>query len=71
MHRGQYHPHFSQGLPQFINQPLPDPNSIIGFDKILDPKEATVIADFSGPHDNFGEATKLPRDIDERFQDSK
>ena len=30
VHRGQYHPHLSQGIPQFLNQPLPDPNILYG-----------------------------------------
>lgn len=28
VHRGQYHNHISQKLPQFIDQPLPDPNDL-------------------------------------------
>lgn len=30
VHRGQYHPHSPQGIPHFVNQPLPNPNILYG-----------------------------------------
>jgi hypothetical protein len=68
VHRGQYHPHESQNLPQFINQPLPDPNEMMGLNDVLNPDIATVVADFSMPGENTDFASHLPREIDERIQ---
>lgn len=64
VHRGQYHNHQSQKLPQFINQPLPDPNLLFGFPKTEeDFKNATVIFE-KDPNNLPIEFKDSPRDLD-------
>lgn len=64
VHKGQYHPHEAQGIPQFINQPLPDPNEMLHLvdkDNINDYK----IVYESDPNMDVEEFKGVERDIDE------
>ena len=68
---GQYHPHESLKIPQFINQPLPDPHDLIGAPKSLeelatdyeiayeeDPETTPEI--FKDTPRNYDESSKYP-----------
>lgn len=69
VHAGQYHNHQAQGIPQFINQPLPDPMKILGIDDLKNPEKTKVIAKFSLTGEKFpNDFDHLPVEIDEHYQ---
>lgn len=61
VHRGQYHPHGAQGLPQFVNQPLPDPNKLMGTNFMENPEDFIVVSE--NPDVEIKELSNISREI--------
>ena len=66
---GQYHPHSAMNIPQFMNQPKPDPNEILGIPKSMeDVKKGYTITyeEFSNTGESLApeEFKDVPRNID-------
>jgi len=67
VHRGQYHNHQSQKLPQFMNQPLPDLNSRYGTFASVDQSELKIVYE-SNPEQSPEEFSHIPREKDEKIE---
>jgi large subunit ribosomal protein L13 len=66
VHKGQYHNHQGQHLPQFINQPLPDPNKLYGTIDMDNLQNYKIVYE-SNPEQPLEEFKDVERDYDENL----